>query len=542
MTAESDVRKLFGQCVFSPMAVFRWVLCWVALFMLFGYLYRWTSLSFSHDSLYVNELSGMEIVYSTIDNGRFLSPLYYLLRGGITAPFLIGALGSLYLVAAITLIVRLFGIENKLLITGLCGVLSVNACNILLNATYIKDFDCYMLSLLLSTVCVVLCVRKGWTNKLISVFSLVASLALYQAFVQVTLVLMLLYLSKMLLDGSPLRSVSAMVGQMLVVLAAAALGYMACYEVVQLAFHYHPASSYNSIDNVGAAFFGGDFLALLAQAYVAPFAYLAAPETYAMLLAGVLNSVVFVSILICAFYAARCKGMSVGSMALFALLLALMPLAASCVSVLGNGFRHGLTIYSFNMLYLVAAMLVTEMASLSSSQGLCGERVAGFKGLLQGFLAIACLVIVGSNIIYANQVSLKKDLEFESTYSAMTRIVDTIDGTEGYIVGETPVAIIGRLDQNAYLTGVRSGFPPEGLPDNPMYGTGLQSEVAVTGRFSYGYYFRNIMAYPINLVESQLYEDDPAYAQSIDDMPIFPQKGYCELIDGIVFVRLSEEY
>lgn len=40
--------------------------------------------------------------------------------------------------------------------------------------------------------------------------------------------------------------------------------------------------------------------------------------------------------------------------------------------------------------------------------------------------------------IYANQMYLKKDLEYDATLSVMTRVVDRIEQVEGYIPGETP--------------------------------------------------------------------------------------------------------
>ncbi len=527
--------------------VFKWVLICTFFFMVLGFLYRWTSLSFSHDSLYVNELTGLEIIYSTIDNGRFLSPLYYLLRGGITAPFLIGVLGSFYLAVAITLMVRLFGVDNKLLILGLCGVLSVNACNTLINATYIKDFDCYMLALLLSVVCVVLCVRKSWLSKVLSVCALVASLALYQAFVQVALVLMLLYLVKLVLDGTQVKVVLIQAAQMLAVLAFAALGYMVCYKGVQWVFQYSPASSYNSLNNMGSALFGGELLSLVGEAYLSSFAYPLSPETYAMLLAGVLNALALISIPAVLCLIAKRKRLGIGSIGLAVLFLALMPLAASCASVFGNGLRTGLTIYSFNLLYLIVATLISSLILRTSfheydSSGYGALKSGAIAEVSQLVLSAICIVVVGSNVIYANQVSLKKDLEFESTYSAMTRIVDEIDRTEGYVVGQTPVALFGRLDQNTFMTGIRTGYPPEGLPDDSMYATGLRSEMAVTGLFSYGYYFKNVMAYPIRLTDLEPYLENPAYDEAIDAMPVFPQAGYCKMVDGVVFVRLSEEY
>ena len=33
---------------------------------------------------------------------------------------------------------------------------------------------------------------------------------------------------------------------------------------------------------------------------------------------------------------------------------------------------------------------------------------------------------------------------------------------------------------------------------------------------------------------------DPAAVQAVQAMPVFPNKGYCQLVDGVMVIRLSE--
>ena len=73
---------------------------------------------------------------------------------------------------------------------------------------------------------------------------------------------------------------------------------------------------------------------------------------------------------------------------------------------------------------------------------------------IQIFLLFLLLL---NNIIYSNQLYLKKDLEFKSTLSVMTRVIDRIEQTEGYEVGVTPIAIVGDLNSSA-LSVKRFGF------------------------------------------------------------------------------------
>ena len=47
------------------------------------------------------------------------------------------------------------------------------------------------------------------------------------------------------------------------------------------------------------------------------------------------------------------------------------------------------------------------------------------------------------------------------------------------------------------------------------------------------------MGYPIQLLDE---EKTAALAQSeqVEAMPVFPNKGYCWLVDGVMVIRLSE--
>lgn len=62
----------------------------------------------------------------------------------------------------------------------------------------------------------------------------------------------------------------------------------------------------------------------------------------------------------------------------------------------------------------------------------------------------AVAVLLGLSLlgttIFANQVYLKKALEYDSTLSVMTRVLTRAEAVSGYKPGETPTAIIGTLD------------------------------------------------------------------------------------------------
>ena len=132
-----DVRKL------------KLVFFWVFALGLTAHGYRFMNPNFNHDSLYSLYEQGPELMISV---GRFLRPVYRLLRGNLTLPAFGGSLALVYLSFASYLLVELLDIQNSWLIGLVCGVLTVNSTMSLMNATYMTDTDAYCLSFLLAVL------------------------------------------------------------------------------------------------------------------------------------------------------------------------------------------------------------------------------------------------------------------------------------------------------------------------------------------------------------------------------------------------------
>lgn len=112
----------------------------------------------------------------------------------------------------------------------------------------------------------------------------------------------------------------------------------------------------------------------------------------------------------------------------------------------------------------------------------------------------------------------------------MNRITARMEETEGYVLGETPVAIIGSLSESDMMVS-REGF--EG------FGTGTYENSSLTYYKTYEKYFDFVAGYPVNLLEEEealkLAEKD-----EVQSMPCFPDMGACKMIDGTMVIKLSE--
>ena len=140
-------------------------------------------------------------------------------------------------------------------------------------------------------------------------------------------------------------------------------------------------------------------------------------------------------------------------------------------------------------------------------------------------LPLLLVLTICTNVIHSNHVYLQKDLEYHSTLSVMTRVIDRIERTDGYIPGTTPVVLIGTLD-NSEIALTDDGFDSK-------------SHYATTYYETYQNYFSTVLGYPINILDKDFAED--YYSNSnVIAMTSFPSEGCTKIIDGVLVIKLSD--
>ena len=197
----------------------------------------------------------------------------------------------------------------------------------------------------------------------------------------------------------------------------------------------------------------------------------------------------------------------------------MLPLGVNFVQFISNGVASGLTIYSYNLLYLLPVALLARM----NSRRLVRPLALGAGACLCAFLLL--------NIRTANEMTLKRDLEFSATTSAMSRVLDRAERTQGYVPGETPVVLIGMLPSSA-IAMERPGF------ESVAQAQGMRYTYSAAYETSNYWYLRMALGEPINLVsheERARLSADPLAAS----MPAFPAQGCCQMIDGTLFIRIN---
>lgn len=157
------------------------------------------------------------------------------------------------------------------------------------------------------------------------------------------------------------------------------------------------------------------------------------------------------------------------------------------------------------------------------------DRIKIGSGITYVSALLLCIIIF-DNCIYSNQVYLKKEMENAATLSVLTRMIGRMEGTEGYIPGETECAIIGILDEGP-LSQHRAGFD---------YDTGgLWYNYNTSYPETYPIYLNYYLDYPVNFVSDDkltALENSP----EVKNMPFFPAEDSVKMVDGVMVIKLSE--
>lgn len=491
-----------------------------AVFTLLSHSYRYLSMSFSGDAMLLSQ-TGEELYQTSL--GRFLQPVYWQIRGYITAPLLIGLFATAFLALSSAIIVHLFSITRPVHIALICGVLAANETLAVSNATYLPWTDVYMLSMLFSVLGVLITFRhpRGF---LISPLFYCLSLGLYQSYLPVAAALVILLLLLETLQNGSLVSIWQRGFKACLSLFFGLLLYALVLRIVLGVTGIEASNDYNGVGRVGLPPIY-EIPALLLDTYLTPIRLLFVPDAPVMpwhvtTVPAELNLLIFAFSAV--LFADRFLHVGTHAKLTALFLLAVLPLGINFVQFIAGGTVSGLTIYAYHLLYLLPIALIDES---SLSAGNLMRKVFGFCRA-----ACICLlgVLLALNIRVSNQLAVKRDLEFYATTSAMARLLDRAEQTQGYVPGETPVVLISMLPSSA-ISAERPGFETLAKAQGMRYTYGAAYET------SNYWYLQMALGEPINLVS---HPQRVELSKNAANLPHFPSEGCCQMIDGYLYLKL----
>ena len=169
----------------------RSVAVWTILFSLVAHGFRWFNAYFFHDSLIIYQGDGSQQALL----GRFLVPFWLLVRGKIATPLPVAFFSVCFLCLANILIVKLLDIKRPPHIIALCALVAASPTVSCLYAYFIPSTDIHMLATLLAVGSVWLLCRFKW-GWIPASFCLAGSMALYESYAEVAVVLLFLLVIK----------------------------------------------------------------------------------------------------------------------------------------------------------------------------------------------------------------------------------------------------------------------------------------------------------------------------------------------------------
>ena len=493
-------------------------------FLLIMHGFRFVSLGFSHDALAFAAESDFAWKVSL---GRYMQPLYWKLRGYIAAPYLVGLMTWLWLGISVVLVLRMTRVTGRLATLLIAGVMTSSQAIISANTGFIHETDTFMLALLLAVGAAYLCLNTRLIWLAASPLMLAACAGLYQSFIQAYVALVMIVALTDLLQGARTGAVVLRCAKCALALIVGMALYFAGYELALAVTGLEKSTSHNGMTHM-AEYGDATFLQMLVQTYVQPFGYLRDFQSRNAAVVKLAQACVLLLALgATAAVMIKRRLRPLETAAVLAILL-LLPLGINCIFLIYQGGYHDLMLYSYCLVNVYAVAVTEQALALLWPEGPAADRLP-IRRCAAMALPLLLMLIFFDKTVFANQLYLKKELEIDSTLSVMTRVLDRLEQTEGYAVGETPVAFVGSLDASQINQ------------DKPAFAymkrfNGSEENYAITFSDTYWMYMRDVLGYPIVRAQDA---ERIAQQEAVAAMPAFPQTGSVALVDGVAVVKLS---
>jgi len=489
------------------------ILLYTFVFGIVAHGYMYFNANLSDDSLTYIYANSSEHVVSI---GRYFRPLYRLIRGDFTLPVLIGFLSLLFLGISIYFIVEILGINRKIYKILTCGVLVTNYSLTILNATYIHDADSYLFALLLVSLATWLsCKSNKISSLIISTILFVISLGIYQTYICVAVVIYLIKAFIELADKNDWKIViKSLFIRMICILIAMIIYYIGFYIASQIV-GFAISNDYNSISIIFKDISVSNLVTRLQNTMELFDSLILLPNIRYQMLIKIIN-ILLLLLMVVLMIMYMMKTNTINRIIMLIILI-LLPLAMNLIFFIWEHI-HEITIYPFFLIYVFILVLLNH-----------NDTFVKYK-TISGVVVIMISILIFNNCIYSNECYLKKELDSRSTASVFTRIIDRIEQTDGYIPGETKVAIIGNINNNNSITLKREGF------NYSSYG--LNNDYSVNEQNTYRKYINYMIGYNMKIVGGDEV-DKLVNNEDIKKMPEFPAKDSVKMIDGILIVKLA---
>ena len=485
-----------------------------------GYMYFNNAISLDAMGEFIDD---KEVTSHKIGIGRIFLPLYHtLVRGKMVLPYLTGLLSLLWIGLSVFLVCKIFDIKSNLFIFITACIFTLNLTVIVMTCAFLNDIDGNLLALFFSVLSAFVWRRYKY-GYLFAVLPLTISLGLYQSYVSVTMVIMLMCFILDLLKGANFKETIISGLKACLTYLITAIIFVIALKVTCLIYGVGLSKGmYNSLDVLENVTITKLFYtAIWAYGYVIK-RFISPVSLISNVVVVGLNGLLVLMTLVCLVRYIINKKIKAKELILAVILLLVIPIAVSFTTIISSVVREYMY-YSICLFYLFILLLlrlsVQDFGTNKAQIFICCKKTS--------FIIVAFLML--SNIVLSNTAYTTKVFQKDANVSFMTRVVSDIEEVEGYKVGETEIVFFGlpktQIVSNENFDDVKEVW-------------GMQYDYFVYGSGYIKMFFNLYLMYPANIVDESVIKDETA-VQEIKNMPSYPSEGSIKMIDGRVVVKFE---
>lgn len=456
--------------------------------------------------------------------GRYFRVFIPIIRGRVTAPWLISIISMLFIFVATYLIAEMLEFKKpvSVFLTGV--TLSADLCVTAIKVLHVYIEDAFMLSFVLAILGVYLIWRKDKGFWLIAPICFFVSFGLYQGLSTTIVVMVLILVFKYVyMDGRIDASAAKRLMEYVICVLFGIILYVVGCLVLKLFGFTFISGSDNTLDYA----FGIDLIGLVDQTYdnltelirLFFIPYNSHEGGFSMInflqIGGCVLAIISIMVII---QKSKDKKNKISWFMTLILLSGLIAVSALTVNILSQiKFLAFRLVYAIFLIYLLFIGIITEWDNPVNN-----TAKWSFKAMICAFA-----LIFFWNVRMSNDVYIVQQYSYERASIAVAKMLDDLE--DNYDI-RTPVVLVGNLALNGSYKDYISDYEP--------YFVGLSNT-------SIGY--QSITKSLVFLLGPELcFEDDESIKGEYEmkpeviNMPSYPNKGYCNLVDGRIVIKLSD--
>lgn len=488
----------------------------------------------NHDSICIpfNNLNWL------ISQGKWFTTPLSSMEGPYDIPYLAGLICIVVFSLAATIVVCMINTDSRIVQAIIC-ISIVGSPAVATGLTYHAG-DYFGTAFLLATAGAFLITRKGLINFLVGLLLTCLSIGAYQANVSVALMVLIIdYLLRLYdfeLTNKSLIKRAVKYGSAII---SSTLAYYVILKVF-LRIRQTGLSSYKGIDNMSSILSVKTLFNSAKTAYKLFCNYFLRnnlgltrekPLIWGILLVGFLMLAWLAYFLIC-----LKKGKQGRSILLFIILLIGVPLGANSIGVLSqNASYYHNSIASFSLVIFLPLILLKE-ADIRKEDLMGKAGPTFFKaGLFLCVIVSACLNfkwVIEENTVYQKIRTINEEFD-----AKMPILISNIQNVEGFTVN-SEVVIVGNAPYDYFIsTGILAEY--DSRFNTLGYGLGNGAgEIYSEGILRA--FLQNKYSININISGDDYFLDDNI--DIVEDMSVYPAEGSIRNVNGMIIVKMSENY